>query len=181
MSGTSGAMEFRFALTALPDGRMVEFAAFAPTVPGALAALGTGALTPGSVRRGADGRPATLHFAPARWLLPAPDAELDAWLASAVAAEVGTAVEVEGKWAAMELQGADAARLLSSSIDVAAVLESRECAAVVLFDCPAVLAASARGYLIYVQSSYAADFRAAVFRLCAGAFAHPRSLRPLGS
>jgi hypothetical protein len=46
------------------------------------------------------------------------------------------------------------------------VLETRDCAAVVLFDCPAVLATSAQGYLIYVQSSYAADFKAAVARLC---------------
>jgi sarcosine oxidase gamma subunit len=166
MSGASGTNGFRCALTALPDGRMVEFAAFASTMPGALAALGAGALAPGSVRRAANGRPATLHFAPARWLLPDPDAELAAWLTTA-AAGAGTAVEVEGKWAALELNGPDAARLLSSSLDVAAVLESRGCAAVVLFDCPAVLATSAQGYVVYVQSSYAADFKAAVARLCA--------------
>ena len=65
--------------------------------------------TPGSVRRGADGRPAILYFAPARWLLPAPDAELGAWRRAAVAAGAGTAVEVEGKWTAMELMGPDAA------------------------------------------------------------------------
>jgi sarcosine oxidase gamma subunit len=108
-----------------------------------------------------------LHFAPARWLLPDPGAELDAWL-SAAAAGAGIAVEVEGKWTALELAGPDAARLLCSSLDVGAVLESRDCAAVALFDCPAVLATSARGYIIYVQSSYAADFKAAVTRLCAG-------------
>ncbi len=168
MSGAGGINGFRCALTALPDGRMVEFAAFASTMPGALAALGAGALAPGSVRRAANGRPATLHFAPARWLLPDPDAALDVWL-SAAAAGAGTAVEVEGKWTAMELYGPQAARLLSSSLDVAAVLDARECAAVVLFDCPAVLAASPPGYLIYVQSSYAPDFKAAVTRLCAGA------------
>jgi len=167
MSVASGAKGFRCALTALPAGRMVEFVAFGSTTPGTLAVLGSGATAPGSVRRGADGRrPASLYFAPARWLLPAPDAELDAWLARAVAAGAGTAAEVEGKWTAMELCGADAARLLSSSLDVAAVLEARDCAAVVLFDCPAVLATSALGYLIYVQSSYAADFKAAVARLC---------------
>ncbi|HLN49227.1 MAG TPA: hypothetical protein VK251_06925 [Steroidobacteraceae bacterium] len=166
MSVASGAKGFRCVLTALSDARMVEFAVFGSSMPSTLSALGTGSTTPGSVRRGADGRPATLYFAPARWLLPAPDAELGAWLARAVAAGAGTAVEVEGKWTAMELKGVDAARLLSSSLDVAAVLESRECAAVALFDCPAVLATAAQGYLIYVQSSYAADFRAAVLRLC---------------
>lgn len=171
MSGASGAMGFRCALTALPAARLVEFTAFGSTTAGALAALGTGAMAPGSVRRGAQDRPATLHFAPVRWLLPAPDAELDAWLGSAAAAGAGTAVEVDGKWAAMELKGADAARLLSSSLDVAALLESRDCTAVTLFDCPAVLTTSAQGYLIYVQSSYAADFRAAVLRLCEDSFA----------
>jgi sarcosine oxidase gamma subunit len=166
MSSTNGAKGFRCALTALPDARMVEFAAFASTLPSALAALGAGALAPGSVRRAADGRPAVLHFAPARWLLPDPDAELGAWL-SAAEAGAGTAVEVEGKWAALELNGPDASRLLSSSLDVAAVLDSRDCAAVVMFDCPGVLATSLQGYLVYVQSSYAADFKAAVARLCA--------------
>ncbi len=165
MSDANGARGFHCALSALPDGRMVEFAAFASTPPIGLAALAAGALAPGSVRRAAGGRPAALHFAPGRWLLPAPDAELDAWLARAVAAGAGSAVEVEGKWTAMQLNGADAARLLSSSLDAAAVLEGRDCAAVVLFDCPAVLATSARGYIIYVQSSYAADFKAAVARI----------------
>lgn len=167
MSVASGAEGFRCVLTAQSAARMVEFAAFGLITPGTLAALGSGAMAPGSVRRGADGRPATLHFAPARWLLPAPDAELEAWLASAAASGAGAVVEVEGKWAPMELKGPDAARLLSSSIDVEAVLEPRHCAAVVLFDCPAVLATSAQGYLIYVQSSYAAAFKAAVARLCA--------------
>jgi len=167
MSAASGAEGFCCVLTALSAARVVEFAAFGLITPGTLAALGGGAMAPGSVRRAVDGRPATLHFAPARWLLPAPDAELDAWLARAAASGAGAAVEVEGKWAPMELKGPDAARLLSSSIDVEAVLESRDCAAVVLFDCPAVLATSAQGYLIYVQSSYAAAFKAAVARLCA--------------
>ena len=168
MSVASGAEGFRCVLTAQSAARMVEFAAFGLITPGTLAALGSGAMAPGSVRRGADGRPATLHFAPARWLLPDPDAELGAWL-SAAEAGAGTAVEVEGKWAALELNGPDASRLLSSSLDVAAVLDSRDCAAVVMFDCPGVLATSSQGYLVYVQSSYAADFKAAVARLCAGA------------
>ncbi len=171
MSGKTGTNGFRCVLTAVPAGRTVEFAAFGSTAPGTLGALGTGAIAPGSVRRGADGRPAILHYAPGRWLLPALSAELDAWLSKAVAAGAGSAVEVEGKWTAIELRGVGAARLLSSSLDVAAVLENRDCAAVVLFDCPAVLATSALGYLIYVQSSYAADFRAATLRLCE----HPRS------
>ncbi len=123
------------------------------------------ALLPGGVRRGANGDPAILHFAPGRYLLPDPAPELDAWVAAAAARGTGTAIEVEGKWTALELSGPDAARLLSSSLDAAAVLESRECAAVVLFDCPAVLAVAATGYLVYVKASYAADFSAAIERL----------------
>ena len=100
-----------------------------------------------------------------RYLLPDPAPELDAWIAAAVAQGSGTAIEVEGKWAALELSGPDAARLLSASLDVAAVLESRDCAAVVLFDCPAVLAAAATGYRVYVKASYIADFLTAIERL----------------
>ena len=166
MSRANGSNGLRCTLTALADGRTVEFTAFASTLPRALAVLGSDALSPGGIRRAANGRPATLHFAPARWLLPDPDTELGAWL-SAAAADAGSAVEVEGKWSALELGGPDAARLLSSSLDVTAVLESRDCAAVVLFDCPAVLATLAPGYIIYLQSSYAADFKAAMARLFA--------------
>jgi sarcosine oxidase gamma subunit len=154
----------RCTLRAIPAARVVEFVAF-----GSLKSVSAegGLPPPGGARRGADGDPVILHFAPARCLLPEPGPELSAWLETAAADGAGTAVEVEGKWAAMELSGPDAARLLASSLDVAAVLESRDCAAVVLFDCPAVLATSANGYLIYVKASYAAGFSAAVERLCA--------------
>jgi len=146
---------------------MLEFAAFA----GAAARLQGWPLAPGGVRRDAQGRPEMLHFAPARWLLPEPDASSCAAAAAAAAAGTGAAVDVESKWTVMTLEGADSRRLLSASLDVAAVLESRDCAAVVLFDCPAVLTASGDGYWIFLKASYAADFEAAVLRLCA----QPRS------
>ncbi len=162
MNPAAGSAELRCTLERLPAGRMVEFVFFDSF--GDARGVGT-LLLPGGARRSANGDPVILHFAPGRYLLPDPAPELDAWMAAAVAQGTGTAVEVEGKWAALELSGPDAARLLSSSLDVAAVLESRDCAAVVLFDCPAVLAAAATGYRVYVKVSYAADFSAAVERL----------------
>jgi len=161
MSGAGDPQGLRCTLEALPSGRALEFVAFGDSRTG----LADWPLAPGGVRHGAQGRPEILHFAPGRWLLPEPDASSCAAVAAAAAADTGTAVEVEGKWMAMDLSGPDAARLLSSSLDVAAVLESRDCAAVVLFDCPAVLAASSAGYRIYVKASYAADFMAAVSRV----------------
>jgi heterotetrameric sarcosine oxidase gamma subunit len=160
---SDGTAELRCTLEVLPAARMVEFVFFDPFA----GARGADSLpAPGGARRGADGHPVILHFAPGRYLLPDPSAELDAWVAAAAAQGAGTAVEVEGKWAAFELSGPDSARLLSCSLDVAAVLESRDCAAVVLFDCPAVLTATATGcYLVYVKASYAADFSAAIERL----------------
>jgi heterotetrameric sarcosine oxidase gamma subunit len=165
VSGAGGPRGLRCTLKLLPSLRMLEFAAFG----GAAAELLNWPLAPGGVRRGAQGRPEMLHFAPARWLLPEPDASSCAAATAAEAAGTGTAVDVEGKWSVMTLEGADARRLLSASLDVAAVLGSRDCAAVALFDCPAVLTASAERYWIFLKASYAADFRAAVLRLCADA------------
>ncbi len=161
MSSASDTGGLRCTLEALPGGRALEFVAFGD----ARAALAEWPASPGGVRRGAQGRPEILHFAPARWLLPEPDAATCAAAAAAAAAGSGSVVDVEGKWIAMDLMGPDARRLLSASIDVAAVLESRDCAAVVLFDCPAVLAASDAGYRVYVKASYSTDFMAAVLRI----------------
>jgi heterotetrameric sarcosine oxidase gamma subunit len=171
--------ELRCTLAALPTEGMLEFVAFGDSAE----ALPGWPLQPGEVRRGPAGGPEILHFAPRRWLLPAPDAARCASAAAAAAAGAGTVVEVEGKWTAMKLEGPDATRLLSASLDIAAVLDSRECAAAVLFDCPAVIAlgaAEATGaavmatgaadrYHLYLKASYAADFISAVVRLGAGA------------
>jgi len=44
--------------------------------------------------------------------------------------------------------------LLARSIDVAAVLTDRECAAVVLFDCPAILARRDDAFNLWIAASY---------------------------
>jgi heterotetrameric sarcosine oxidase gamma subunit len=117
---------------------------------------------PGAVRHDGDGRPVLLHFAPARWLVPAPHPDIAALLGAAAAAGAGSVIDVEGKWTAFRLLGPGARRLLASTIDVEPLLAARECAAATLFDCPAVLASVPAGFAIWVRSSYAADFVTAV-------------------
>lgn len=114
---------------------------------------------PGAVP-GLDAHSAALHVAPGRWLLL--DAEARA-VAAAVAAG-GVAIDVDGKWRCFEIPGARAALLLSASVNVAEILEGRDCAAVPLFDCPTVIARRPRdhGFDVYVHASYAASLRAAL-------------------
>ena len=99
-----------------------------------------------------------LPIAPGRWLWLDPDPEE----ANAAAATGAYVVDVAGKWTAFTCGGTHARRALSTVIDVDSVLEARGCAAVALFDCPAVLArAGDDGFIVCVQSSYAASFEAA--------------------
>jgi heterotetrameric sarcosine oxidase gamma subunit len=140
--------------------RMLEFAAFAFPLGGAFVVGWPAA--PGAVRHDEAGRPVLLHFAPARWLVPAPYPDIAALVEAASQADAGVVVDVDGKWQALELLGPGAARLLSSTVDVDALLEGRGCVATTLFDCPAVLARLPDGFAIWVRSSYAADFVAVV-------------------
>jgi len=144
----------------------LEFAAFGFPLGGAFVVGWPAA--PGAVRHDEDGRLVMLHFAPARWLIPAPHPDITALVEAAIQAGAGALVDVEGKWQALQLRGAGAARLLASTLDATAALEGRECAAVTLFDCPAVLARVSDGFAIWVRSSYAADFVAAVETLRRG-------------
>lgn len=113
---------------------------------------------PGAVQHDAPGRPALLHFAPGRFLAPAPAPEMVRHLDALAASGVGSVFDVTGKWRHVRVVGRDAKRLLASGIDVAAVLLHHECAAVQLFDCPVVLARASDGYDLWVQASYATDF-----------------------
>jgi heterotetrameric sarcosine oxidase gamma subunit len=149
-----------------PAGPLLEFVAFGFPLGGAFVVGWPAA--PGAVRHEADGRPALLHFAPARWLAPAAEADVIALIAAAIEAGAGIVVDVEGKWQAFELHGDGAGRVLASTLDVAAVLETRECAAVTLFDCPAVITRLPGGYAIWVRASYAQHFEASIARLARG-------------
>jgi sarcosine oxidase gamma subunit len=103
-----------------------------------------------------------LHFAPARWLL------LDTPQAAVAAAVQGGGVanEVDGKWCVFELNGPHAEKTLSAAACLPLILDGRDCAALPLFDCPAVIARRNQGvsYSVCVQSSYAASFAAALAR-----------------
>ncbi|MGB8692664.1 MAG: hypothetical protein WCD08_04070 [Steroidobacteraceae bacterium] len=101
-----------------------------------------------------------LHFAPARWLL----LDTAAALVDAAVQSGALAVDVEGKWTFIELAEPHAKRALSAAVNVEAVLDGRDCAAAILFDCPAVIARRDRGesILVCVHSSYAFSFKRAL-------------------
>jgi len=153
----------RFELVEHAALRVLEFAGFA-FPPGGAFAVGW-PTAPGDTRRDAAGRPTLLHFAAARWLVPSPAADVTALVVAAEESAAGTAIDATGKWREYTLSGPDAVRVLGCSIDSVAVLAGRECAAVVLFDSPCVLARTPGGYAIWVRSSFAVDFAAAIDRL----------------
>jgi hypothetical protein len=115
--------------------------------------------SPGTARRDAFGRATLLHFAPGRFLAPAPLPDMNRHLDALQAAGVGALFDVDGKWQAFVLTGPGAERLLSYSINLAQVLGERDCAALSLFDCPAILARRTDAFDVWVESSYAAACR----------------------
>jgi sarcosine oxidase gamma subunit len=74
-------------------------------------------------------------------------------------------IDASGKWECLALTGPGATRLLASAIAIDAVLAGRGCAALSLFDCPAIITREAENFVLWVQSSYAADFMATAGRL----------------
>lgn len=106
-----------------------------------------------------------LHFAPRRWLIPGPSAALYQSLANLALAGDGVLVDVEGKWQSFRMEGDCAIRILESSVNVDATLCRRSCAAVALFDCPAVLARDGNGFTCWVISSYAESLLSVIGRL----------------
>jgi hypothetical protein len=103
-----------------------------------------------------------LHFAPARWLL------IDAVERSLQAAEDAAALvfDVAGKWRLCRLSAALGTRVLPAALDLAGILAGHDCAAVTLFDTPAIVArlAAREEYLVCAHSSYAASLSAALRR-----------------
>ena len=120
---------------------------------------------PGAVQHDGAGRAALLHFAPGRFLVPAPGADMIRHLDALAAAGVGVVFNVAGKWRAIRVTGAGAQRLLAAGIDAAAVLGHRDCAAVQLLDCPVVLARAGDGFELWVQASYATDLAGSLERI----------------
>ena len=152
------------------DLKALEFKAFEFPLAGAAAAELPA--SPGAVQRGTDigagtgidngsstGRAVLLHFAPGRFLAPAPTPETERRLLALQAAGVGALFDVEGKWQAVALTAPGVERALSSTIDLAQALGGRDCAALHLFDCPAVLSRRSGGFEVWVEASYAVAFR----------------------
>jgi heterotetrameric sarcosine oxidase gamma subunit len=115
--------------------------------------------TPGAVTRDPSGLATLLHFAPGRFLIPAPSPECAARLDALQSAAVGALFDVEGKWQRFTLTGPGAERVLSSAINLTQVLADRECAAAHLFDCPSILTRQADAFDLWVEASYARAFR----------------------
>jgi hypothetical protein len=162
--------------TSGPGLEALEFKAFEFPLTGAAAAEFPA--SPGSVRRdtgiaagagigagtGIDddsstGRAVLLHFAPGRFLAPAPTLDTERRLLTLQAAGVGAVFDVQGKWQAFALTAPGAERALSSTIDLTQALGGRDCAALHLFDCPAVLSRRGGGFEVWVEASYAVAFR----------------------
>lgn len=142
-----------------PQRRALEFAAYGwpQSDGGEKAGWPSGA---GAVVRGPDDDAMLLHFAPGRVLAADPSAATEALFNAAVSQGAGTCIDVSGKWERYSVRGSGAARLLACTIGLDAVLEQRECCALALFDCPAIVARGRDGFELWVQSSYARDFLA---------------------
>jgi sarcosine oxidase gamma subunit len=110
--------------------------------------------------RDGDDAASLLHFAPGRVLAPDPSAATEALLDVAAAEGLGTRIDVTGKWERYSVRGSGAARLLACALSLDAVLDQRDCAAVTIFDCPAIIAKRRDGFDLWVLSSYAGDFLA---------------------
>jgi heterotetrameric sarcosine oxidase gamma subunit len=137
--------------------RVLEFKTFEfPLVGAAMMDLPA---SPGSVRRDPSGRAMLLHFAPGRFLMPVPTPDIVRRLDALQVAGVGAAFDVDGKWQALALMGPSAEHALSSAINLTQALGDRECAALQLFDCPAVLARRANAFDVWVEASYATALR----------------------
>jgi sarcosine oxidase gamma subunit len=117
---------------------------------------------PGQVLRDSAGRAVLLHFAPGRWLVPAPDERLRSRLDALVRDRHGALVDVDGKWQALAPTPATATRVLASGVELDALLQGRDAAAVVLFDGPAIVVRAGAGFELYVAASYLHSFEAAV-------------------
>lgn len=137
--------------------RMLEFQTFQFPLT-VIAAIDLPA-SPGTVQRDGSGQATLLHFAPGRFLVPWPAPDLIRSLDGLQTVGLGSLFDVDGKWHAFKLTGWGAERVLSSTIDLTQALRHRDCAALHLFDCPAVLAHRPDGFEVWVEASYVRTFR----------------------
>jgi len=136
---------------------MIEFQTF--RLPSAGTPMVDLSMSPGTLRRDASGRVTLLHIAPRRFLAPAPTLEIARELDALQAAGVGVRFDVDGKWQTFAATGGGVERVFSSTINLTQVLNGRDCAALHLFDCPAILARRTGAFDIWVEASYATAFQ----------------------
>jgi hypothetical protein len=141
----------------------VEFKAFQYPLVGTVSAELPG--EPGAVQRDAAGNATLLHYGPGIFLAPSPNEALLRRLRALETAGVGAVFDVGGQWHQFRLTGALSARLLSSGIDIERCVPRRDCAAVHLFDSPALLLLQSTGFDVWVPASYATAFFATLMRL----------------
>lgn len=110
-----------------------------------------------------EGEPVLLYVAPGRWFAPAAAEAVRTRLAGL--GESGTTVDLEGYWARIDVTGPRATAVLSATIDVLAVLDGRDCAAVTLFDCPARVVRLGNGYAVWTRASHGAHLGAELARV----------------
>jgi heterotetrameric sarcosine oxidase gamma subunit len=144
---------------AVPLESCFEFVAY-PGRAAAAAALSAWPARAGQALRDGAGQPTVLYFAPDRWFIPAPAPTLLSQLAALERADCGTLIDVDGKWQELRIAPEQAQRMLARSIDVATVLADRDCAAIRLFDCPAILARHEAAFKVWIEASFAQSFLA---------------------
>lgn len=125
--------------------------------------------TPGSVTVDEASGARWLHHAPGRWLRCGASAlgegTLDACVTAAVAGGQAAWFDVEGGYEGFHFEGDSARAALAATVNLEVVLPStRDCAAVSLFDCPAVLVRTGGSFAVWVSPSRVADFTAAAER-----------------
>ncbi len=143
-----------------------EWLAFDPGLPGTDGSV-TNAIAeaPGAVARDETGRALALHFAPSRWLLPAPDVRWLGALSAAAAQGRGALTDVTGRWRSIDVPtGADPAARdahpLRAGVPLDSILRGRDAASLWVFDCPVLIARrTAAEFEIWVEASYEASFR----------------------
>ncbi|MBL8264956.1 hypothetical protein [Steroidobacter sp.] len=106
-------------------------------------------IEPGAVRRTNAGT--YLHFAPGRWLIADHEPGI---MAALLGSDVVESFDVTGKWCQVSLPAENAQRLLATQMPVIRTLSGRHCAAIRLFDAPAIVAHDAAGFAVWTHRSY---------------------------
>lgn len=104
----------------------------------------------GEVRYDAAGEAIVLHFAPGRFLVPAPSTVL----AQQLTALKGAIFDVSGKWDLICIRSASGERALSAGLDETQILADRQCASIHLFDCPSIITRQDSHVAVWVHTSF---------------------------